>query len=821
MLVYSIYDNDIIMLTTIHKLKMTTMITIIPKITKLEYDFNHTYKKIKNIIMNITHTKRYLNRLLSLHLYNYSYTTTSYYHNQKQKSTSANATTIMKGNLDDQSSSFHNLKNQTIFIEPKRFHYDCHIVIYGTTPAGIIAAISSARILQRKHDDEMTSSPFSSIHDDNYPIICLISVSYHIGGMVSSGLGITDIGPYPNLTIGGITKEFFQRNYKYYYNYNNNIDIDDNDDALYNIEPHVGEYIFRQMIQEYDTIIQLIENTGDVIHVDYIESNNHTNYKNNVNDDDNTSSIPTQQQQQRMITSIQTTNGYQFDGIIFIDASYEGDLIGNKFFYNKIEEQIVDEVNEDDDDNDDDTIQNTNTNGSQHNEQQQQQLQKSRNSNIISYTIGRENQSTYNESYNGNLMKNDGHQFIVSVNPFIDNNNDTLLPYLLTSKYANDIGTIGVGENNKMQSYTFRLCLSNNIKYQIPFPKPKHYNPIRWELLRRYIHELNIRNITKQYLHIPTSNTHLLFPSSSNNENSSRNESSRYYKFDCNNGGPISTDYVGGSWNYIQSSYKQRTIIYEEHKQYILELFYFLLNDSIIPIDIRNEMKQYGLCNDEFISSNDNWPPQLYIREGRRIIGDEVFTQNDIEYQKQQQKQQQKQEIMKKNYKMMNEKYHNYRNTIGLESIGSGSYNYDSHTIQRMVCNNCSTIFNNESSNYYTWNEGDLERSPGIIYQIPMYILFPKINEIYNIITPTCGSTSHVTFNTIRMEPQFMILGQTAGTIAAIYYMNYTKTMTAIDDTTTNTTISYMKRTRNMIPVQMVDRQVVRDELIRYKQQVE
>ncbi|HEV2665456.1 MAG TPA: FAD-dependent oxidoreductase, partial [Blastocatellia bacterium] len=195
-------------------------------------------------------------------------------------------------------------------------------------------------------------------------------------------------------------------------------------------------------------------------------------------------------------------------------------------------------------------------------------------------------------------------------------------------------------------------------------------------------------------------------------------------KWDFNNRGPVSTDYIGKSWDYPNASYKRRAEIWQDHKRYTEELFYFLTTDPRVPKATQDEIKPFGLAKDEF-TDNGHWPYQLYVREARRMVGEYVVTQKDIQT-----------ELTKP------------------DVIGMGSYNSDSHNVQRYV-----TPEGNAQ------NEGNMEVSV-TPYQIPYRILLPKQSQAVNLFVPVCFSASHVTYSTLRMEPQYMIIGQAAGVAA-------------------------------------------------------
>lgn len=196
-------------------------------------------------------------------------------------------------------------------------------------------------------------------------------------------------------------------------------------------------------------------------------------------------------------------------------------------------------------------------------------------------------------------------------------------------------------------------------------------------------------------------------------------------KTDTNNHGPFSTDNIGMNYDYPDASYERRQEIIAEHEQYQKGLMYFLANDPRIPEQYQTQLNEWGLAKDEF-QDNGNWPHQLYIREARRMIGTSVMTEH---------------EVMGKR--------------AVPQSVGMGSYTMDSHNVQRYI-----------KADGYVQNEGDLGVRPKQPYQIQLGSLLPKAEECTNLTVPICVSSSHIAFGSIRMEPVFMILGQSAATVA-------------------------------------------------------
>jgi hypothetical protein len=191
-----------------------------------------------------------------------------------------------------------------------------------------------------------------------------------------------------------------------------------------------------------------------------------------------------------------------------------------------------------------------------------------------------------------------------------------------------------------------------------------------------------------------------------------------------NNNGAFSTDYIGKSWEYPNANYARRAGIWRDHEEYTKGFFWFLAHDPRVPAELQKEANEWGLAKDEFID-NQNFPNQLYIREARRMVGEYVMIQKDIQ-----------------------------TDLTKPDAIGMGSYNSDSHNVQRIV-----------SKEGFVRNEGDMQ--VGVTpYQIPYGILTPKRAEAQNLLVPVCFSASHVAYSTLRMEPQYMILGQAAGVAA-------------------------------------------------------
>lgn len=350
------------------------------------------------------------------------------------------------------------------------------------------------------------------------------------------------------------------------------------------------------------------------------------------------------------ITSIKTLSGKVFKGKSFIDATYEGDLMAAAG---------------------------------------------------VSYHVGRESNSVYDEQWNGvqTGINHHGHMFESKISPYkiVGDSSSGLLPRISDDP----IGDNGQGDD-KVQAYCFRVCMTNHEPNRVPFPKPENYDPYQYELLLRIMYSEDV-DWFRKFDPIPNKKT------------------------DTNNHGPFSSDNIGMNHDYPDASYERRKEIIKEHEDYQKGLLWFMANDTRVPENLRSEMAKWGLAKDEFLD-NGNWPHQLYIREARRMIGEYVITENDLTGK---------------------------RETP--QSVGMGSYGMDSHNVQRYV-----------TEDGFVQNEGDVGVKLTEPYEIAYGSLTPKKNECTNLLVPVCVSSSHIAYGSIRMEPVFMILGQSAAVAACL-----------------------------------------------------
>jgi hypothetical protein len=492
------------------------------------------------------------------------------------------------------------------------------VLIYGCTSAAISAAIQTTKMGKT---------------------VVIACPERHLGGLSAGGLGWTDSGN--KAVIGGLSREFYHRVWQHYdkpeawrwqkrEEYGNKgqdtVALDNAARTMMIFEPHVAEQVYEAWIRELK--IPVIRNA-------WLDRAKGVRKEGN------------------RIVSITMLDGNTYAAKIFIDATYEGDLMAAAG---------------------------------------------------VSYHVGRESMRTYDEKWNGvqtGVLHHRHHFGVlpagVSAYKVPGDPRSGVLPRISTDPP----GTYGEGDK-KVQAYCYRMCLTQVPANRVPFAKPSVYNPAEYELLSR-VFAAGWRETFQKFDAIPNAKT------------------------DTNNHGPFSTDNIGRNWDYPDASYERRREIIQEHVNYQRGLLYFIANDPSVPADVRTEFSKWGLAKDEF-RDNNNWPHQLYVRESRRMIGKYVMTEN---------------ELTKK------------RPTP--ESVGMGSYGIDSHNIQRYI-----------TPEGFVQNEGDIGVSTNGPYQISYGSLVPKKEQAANLMVPVCLSSSHIAYGSIRMEPVFMILGQSAATAAAM-----------------------------------------------------
>jgi hypothetical protein len=485
------------------------------------------------------------------------------------------------------------------------------LVVYGGTSAGVIAAVQAQRMGKRA---------------------IIVCPDTHLGGLSASGLGWTDSGN--KQVIGGLARSFYQRLKRHYDRPRAWRQQEAKDysryradaDAIWVFEPHVAEQAFDELTREAGIPVvrdRWLDREGGVLVDDGV------------------------------IRSIRTLDGAVYRGRMFIDATYEGDLLAAAG---------------------------------------------------VSFHVGREGNAQYDETLNGvQAQRAVSHQFAGKVDPYVvpGDPGSGLLPRI----QAGPPGEEGAGDH-RVQAYTYRLCMTDAPDNRVAFTKPEGYDAEQYELLLRTL-LAGSRHIFGKFDPAPNRKT------------------------DTNNHGSFSTDNIGMNYDYPTATYERRREILAEHELYERGYFYFLCEDPRVPEEVRRRMQRWGLAKDEFVD-NGHWPHQIYVREARRMVSEFVMSE---------------------------------RHLRGLDPtprpVGMGSYQMDSHNVQRYVAHD-------ENGRAFVRNEGDIQINPGGPYSISYGALIPRKQECTNLLVPVCLSSSHIAYGSIRMEPVFMILGQSAATAACL-----------------------------------------------------
>ncbi|WP_058186425.1 FAD-dependent oxidoreductase [Terracidiphilus gabretensis] len=489
--------------------------------------------------------------------------------------------------------SIHALLISALVAQPARHQAD--VVVYGGTASGVMAAYSAAQ---------------DGMH------VILLEPGKHLGGMVTGGLSATDLGHFQ--IIGGYTRGFYMEAASHY-----GVHELTTQDAWLS-EPHVDEAIFCAWLNSSHVQVFFQQRLRE---------------RNGV------------MKREKKITQITTEDGQAWHAKVFVDCSYEGDLMAQAG---------------------------------------------------VSYVVGRESTNAFQENLAGVRTDTPKHQF-QWLTPAYDTSHH-LWPYVDSGPLEPE----GTGDK-KVQSYNLRLILTNDPANKLPWAKPEGYNPANFTLLGYYLS--HFQEHAGRAPKVQDIMNPVLIPN---------------HKADFNNNGAFSTDYIGKSWTYPDASYAERQRIWKEHLLYVQSFVYFIATDPQVPASLRAEMNTWGLSKDEF-ADTDQWPNQLYIREGRRMMGEYVIKQSDLQTER-----------------------------TKPDSIGMGSFNSDSHNIQRVAMPDGTVR-----------NEGDVQ-VPVEPYEIPFRTILPKRDQVENLLVPVCLSASHVAYSSVRMEPQYMIIGQAAGSAAAI-----------------------------------------------------
>ncbi len=469
------------------------------------------------------------------------------------------------------------------------------LVVYGATAGGVVAAVAAARHGMR---------------------VVLADPTQHVGGMVSGGLGRTDVERQETL-IGGLARELFVRIGRRY-----------GEAASFRFEPKVAELVMREWLDEAGVAVWSQWRLGRV------------------------------ERRGDRIRELVADDGARLSAPCFVDASYEGDLLAGAG---------------------------------------------------VSHAVGRDDRSRFGESLAGRReMLPNHHQFGVAVSATAPDGG--LLPYV--QPYA-AIGDLGHGDG-KVQSYCYRICLTEDPQQRLPVAQPPGYDPERYLLARRYLAALGDSADLRHFMGLGR------LPNG---------------KVDVNSGGPVSTNLLGASWDYPEAGVERRAQIAAEHQAWAQGLLCFLAADPAVPARLRRQLGGFGLPADEFDRSG-HWPPQLYVRDARRMLGEYVLTQRDLEAGSGQ---------------------------PVADAVGMGGYNIDIREVQWVAApiSRFPDVFDE------VLTEGYLS-VPVPPYPLPYRVLLPRRDECSNLLVSTCVSASHIAFASFRMEPQLMIAGHAAGTAATL-----------------------------------------------------
>jgi hypothetical protein len=511
--------------------------------------------------------------------------------------------------------------------------FEADIVIFGGTSGGVAAAVQAKRMGKSVVVAEWTQ---------------------HLGGLTTGGLGATDIGNKG--AIGGIAREFYEQIATHYekpevWKWEPHKTVDSRRDkrgdpvaekngraTMWTFEPHVAMGIYKKWLADAGVEVQLGERLKSV------------------------------KKDGARIVEFSTESGNSYRGKMFIDASYEGDLMAKAG---------------------------------------------------VTYHVGREANAEYGEAINGIRAETPKHQFHVNVDPYVKPGDPTsgLIPFI----QSGDGGKPGEGDQS-VQAYNYRLCMTRTAANLVPWTelKPKNYREGDWELLARYIDALEKSGKPSTGI--------FMGPTPMPND-----------KTDTNNAGAFSTDFIGRNYAYPDADYPTRERIAQEHRDYILGMTYFLSTSPRLPQHVRDAISKWGLAKDEFVATG-HFPPQIYVREARRMISDYVMTEADCRWQRKVE-----------------------------DSVGLGAYGMDSHNCQRIV------------QGGFVRNEGDVQVGVAGPYPVAYRSLVPKAAQAENLLVPVCLSATHIAYGSIRMEPVFMGMGQSAATAAAL----------AIDGKTTVQKVDY------------------------------
>ncbi len=494
---------------------------------------------------------------------------------------------------------------------PRAPVHEVDVCVYGATSAGVVAAIRAKRAGLR---------------------VALLDADGWVGGLTTAGLGATDVGN--QRAIGGLARDFYRRIRGYY-------DRDGSwrwqrrqefrgrghrpgEDAAWTFEPSAAQQVFAAMLAEAEVAPVRARLLRDGRGGGVVKRGNR-------------------------LLALRCEDGRRFRARVFLDCSYEGDLLAAAG---------------------------------------------------CAFVVGREANALYGETLDGvQTARAHKHQFTVRVDPFVVPGDPA--SGLLAHVHAGGPGAQGQ-RDRRVQAYCLRMCATDHPGNRVPWPKPAGYDPAEYELLLRYF---EAGSTLRPWHPVAVPNR----------------------KTDSNNNGAFSTDYLGGSDGWPEGSYAAREALYREHLRYQQGLMWTLANHPRVPADIRGHFSSYGPAADEFVATG-HWPPMLYVREGRRLVGEAVVTE-----------------------------HHCIGRRVAHDPVGMGTYAMDSHNTQRYVDDSGAAR-----------NEGDVQVRVPAPYGISYRALTPQFEDADNLLVPVALSASHIAFGSVRMEPVFMVLAESAAFAAAL-----------------------------------------------------
>lgn len=480
----------------------------------------------------------------------------------------------------------------------------CDICIYGGTSAGVVAAVTAQREGKKA---------------------LLLHPGKILGGLTTGGLGCTDWGK--KHAIGGISRDFYRRVGKKY-----------GIEEEFLFEPHVAAAVYDDLLKEANVPVELCQ---------YLDSVEITAGR---------------------ITALHMLGGLTVKASVFLDTTYEGDLLAKTG---------------------------------------------------VSFTVGRESNQQYGETLNGVQVKKT-HQFS---GPGVDaylrpgDPSSGVLPFVLDRDQTQHIG-----EGDRLvQAYNFRICMTNDPALRVAWEKPQDFHPEWYELVARWM--LAPKDDYNEVLPLADAAAGSaprkfdIFP---------HKTPGGFLKTDTNNHGAVSSDFIGANHDWPEAGYEAREKIFQAHVSWQKGYYWFLANDPRVPQHYQQAYRQWGLARDEFLATA-HWSHALYVREARRMVGDSVITEHDCMHRRQ-----------------------------ADDSIGMGSYNMDSHNCCRFV------------KDGYVYNDGDVQAAPQGAYRVSYRCIVPRKGECQNLLVPVCLSSSHIAYGSVRMEPVFMVLAQSAALAACV-----------------------------------------------------